>query len=146
MIFRRLFIVLIIVLPIIIALPACSSGTITPSDTLATDASDASFIQDIQPIFNLSCVICHQGATALGRLNLEEGLSYKNLVNVNSKQSPLKLVAPRDSDGSYLLNKLRGTQLQVGGVGVVMPYGTSPLQPSLINMIQQWIEQGAPDN
>jgi hypothetical protein len=56
------------------------------------------------------------------------------------------LVAPGDSDGSYLLHKLRGTQGEVGGGGLRMPYGALPLQQGQINLVQQWIEQGAPDN
>jgi len=146
MIFKRLFIVLIMVLLMFAMLLACNSGTITSEDTSTTDISGVSFIQEIQPIFNSNCVVCHQGATASGGLNLENGLSYKNLVNVESTQSPLMLVAPGDSDGSYLLNKLQGTQGQVGGSGLRMPYGAPPLQQSQINLVQQWIEQGAPDN
>ena len=146
MIFKRFFIVLIIVLLMLAMLLACNSGTTTSGDTSTTGVSGVSFSQDIQSIFNSNCVVCHQSATATGDLNLETGFAYINLVNVESTQSPLMLVAPGDSDGSYLLNKLRGTQGEVGGGGLRMPYGASPLQQSQINLIQQWIEQGAPDN
>jgi hypothetical protein len=55
-------------------------------------------------------------------------------------------VTPGAPEKSYLLSKLLGTQSQVGGSGSQMPYGASPLQQAQINLIQQWISQGAPDN
>ena len=146
MIFKRFFIILIIVLLMLAMLLACNSGTTTSRGASTTGVSGVSFSQDIQSIFNSNCVVCHQSATATGDLNLETGLAYRNLVSVESTQSPLMLVTSGDSDGSYLLHKLRGTQGEVGGSGLRMPYGASPLQQSQINLIQQWIEQGAPDN
>jgi len=144
---KHLFIVLVIVLLVMLSLsPACTSGTATPEDTSTTGVSGVSFSKDIQPILDSSCVICHQGDVPPGSLNLEAGMAYKNLVNAQSTQSPLMLVAPGNSDSSYLLNKLLNTQGQVGGSGLRMPYGNSPLQQGQINLIQQWIEQGAPDN
>lgn len=146
MIFKRIFIVLIMVLLMFAMLLACTSGTTTSEDTSTTDVSGVSFSRDIQPIFNTNCVVCHQSVAANGDLNLEVGSAYDNLVNVESTQSLLRLVTPGDSDGSYLLNKLRGTQWEVGGSGLRMPYGAPPLQQSQINLIQRWIEQGALDN
>lgn len=147
MLAKHLFIVLVIVLLVMLSLsPACTSGTATSEDTSTTGVSGVSFSKDIQPILDSSCVICHQGTAAPGGLNLEAGLAYKNLVNAQSTQSPLMLVAPGDSDSSYLLHKLRNTQGQIGGSGLRMPYGNSPLPQGQINLIQQWIEQGAPDN
>ena len=135
-----------IVLLMLAMLLACNSGTTTSRGASTTGVSGVSFSQDIQSIFNSNCVVCHQSAAANGDLNLEAGSAYDNLVNVESTQRPLMLVTPGDSDGSYLLHKLRGTQGEVGGGGLRMPYGASPLQQSQINLIQQWIEQGAPDN
>jgi len=138
---------LVIVLLLMLTLaPACASGTATPKDTSTTGVLGVSFSKDIQSIFDSSCAICHQGVAAPGGLNIEAGLAYENLVNTQSTQSPLMLVAPGDSDSSYLLHKIQGTQGQVGGSGLRLPYGNSPLQQSHINLIQQWIEQGALDN
>lgn len=146
MIFKRLFIVLVMVLLTLAMLLACNSGVTTSEDTSTTDVSGVSFSRDIQPIFDTNCVVCHQSATANGDLNLEAGLAYRNLVNAESTQSPLMLVTPGDSDGSYLLHKLRGTQGEVGGSGLRMPYGAPSLQQGQIDLILKWIEQGAPDN
>ena len=47
---------------------------------------------------------------------------------------------------SYMIHKLRGTQLDVGGSGTQMPQGASPLDISLINIIRAWTRAGAPNN
>jgi hypothetical protein len=128
---------------------ACSStggSTPTPSSTGTPSASGASFSKDIQPIFSSSCAICHQGSTPPGGLSLEPGSAYNNLVNVKSSESALMRVAPGSPDKSYLINKLLGTQSQAGGSGSPMPFGASPLPQSQINLIQQWISQGAKNN
>jgi mono/diheme cytochrome c family protein len=126
-----------------LALAACGSSY---STSTTTGVAGISLRNDIQPVFNTNCVVCHQGAAPPGGLSLEPGAAYKNLVNAPSTEGALKLVAPGAPEQSYLLNKLRGTQLQVGGSGAQMPYGASPLPDSQISLIQQWITAGAPDN
>jgi len=110
-----------------------------------TSTSGVSLVKDIQPIFNSSCVVCHQGA-GQGGLTLEPGKAYTNLVGVKSIESPLMRVSPGSPDNSYLLNKLQGTQTQVGGSGLQMPSGAPPLSSAQISLIQQWISQGALNN
>jgi hypothetical protein len=68
------------------------------------------------------------------------------LVNIKSTQSPLMRVVPGHPEQSYLMNKLLGTQSQVGGSGAEMPFRSSPLSQDLINSIEQWISQGALNN
>jgi hypothetical protein len=104
-----------------------------------------SFSRDIQPIFNTNCVICHQGVGPAG-LGLDPGLSYVNLVAKPSSESKLPRVAPGIPQGSYLVHKLQGTQLSVGGSGGQMPYGGMPLPPPQIALIEGWIQEGAPSN
>ena len=79
-------------------------------------------------------------------LNMQVGSAYKNLVNVKSAESPLMRVAPGTPDKSYIVNKLLGTQGQIDGSGAQMPYGAPPLSQSQIDLIRQWITQGAPNN
>lgn len=124
-----------------------SSPAATPTATAtATPATSAvSFSKDIQPIFEANCVTCHQGTSGRAGLSLESGAAYSNLVNVKSTESPLMRVAPGAPDQSYLLNKLQGTQGQVGGSGTQMPID-SPLPQAQISPVQQWISQGAPNN
>jgi mono/diheme cytochrome c family protein len=126
-----------------LALGGCSAAS--PTSPTTTGTAGTSLKNDVQPIFNANCVVCHQGGAPPGGLSLEPAVAYKDLVNAPSTEAPLKLVVPGAPGESYLLNKLRGTQLQVGGSGSRMPYGATPLPDSQINLIEQWITAGAPN-
>ncbi len=104
-----------------------------------------SFSRDVQPIFSANCAICHQGTGPAG-LTLEPGASYLNLVGRPSTESNLPRVAPGNPQGSYLVHKLQGTQLSVGGSGAQMPYSGMPLAPPQMALITGWIQEGAPNN
>lgn len=100
-------------------------------------------IESIQDhVFTPYCVDCHSGATAPEGLHLEDAqTSYDNLVNVASMEFPVdNRVTPGDPDNSYLIHKLEGTQ-EVGGQ---MPLGKPPLPQDTIDVIRQWITNGAP--
>lgn len=101
-----------------------------------------SSIQD--NIFTPVCTECHAGTTAPEGLRLEEGLAYDNLVEIPSEQVPeLFRVEPNAPDNSYLVRKLEGTQ----SVGARMPRNGPPfLEQSEIDVIRQWISDGAMDD
>jgi hypothetical protein len=136
--------VCITIIPLALAL-SCSSGVPSSAPSTGT-ASAVSFKKDLQPVFTANCVVCHQGSQAPGGLSLEPGVAYRNLVKAPSTESSLSRVDPGAPDKSYLLNKLQGTQAQVGGSGAQMPYGASPLSSAQIGLLQQWVSAGAPDN
>ncbi len=100
-------------------------------------------IESIQSnVFTPRCVSCHAGATPSGGMRLENPqTSHDNLVNVRAQQFPVQFrVAPGNPDNSYLIDKLEGTQ----PVGGRMPLGQQPLPQTTINVIRQWITDGAP--
>ena len=140
-----------LVLTSIVATVGCSSGSQTIAPTTApttstTTSSGVSYSNNIQPLFNTNCVVCHQGA-GQGGLTLEPNKSYSNLVGVQSTETSTELrVKAGAPDQSYLLAKLNGTQVQAGGSGAQMPYGAAPLPQAQISLIQQWISQGALNN
>lgn len=123
----------------------CQPSPAPPVTPGSGNAPSISFAKDILPIFDVQCVTCHQGPGRAG-LVLQPAVAYKNLVGVASTESQLQRVAPGSPDKSYLLNKLKGTQSQVGGAGQQMPFGGLPLPQAQIDSIQQWIAQGAPNN
>jgi hypothetical protein len=133
---------------------SCSSGTPAattspPSSTgPGTTAAAVKFSKDVQPIFDQHCVVCHQGSgdQVPGGLVLASGQSWTNLVNVKSTESALFRVSPGHPEQSYIVNKLMGTQIQAGGIGAQMPYSQSPLTAAQINVVSQWIGEGAPNN
>ncbi len=96
-------------------------------------------------VFTPDCATsgCHQGAGAPQGLRLDEANSYGLLVDVDSNEvSSIKRVAPGDPDNSYLIQKLEGT----ASVGQQMPLGRAPLEQSRIDVIRQWITDGAVDD
>ena len=109
---------------------------------------------DLQPtlssiqanIFSQKCALsgCHLGSSAPLGLELSEGKSRGNLVNVPSQEVPKLLrVAPGNPDQSYMVRKIEGA---AGIIGARMPRGRDPLSQEEINTIRQWIQDGAPDN
>jgi hypothetical protein len=102
----------------------------------------ASF-QSIQDnIFTPICTKCHIGANAPQGLQLDQAHSYALLVGVPSAEVPGVLrVSANDPTDSYLIQKLQGSS---GIVGVQMPFGGPYLPQSSIDVIKQWITNGAP--
>lgn len=94
-------------------------------------------------VFNHSCVSHHGLDDAAAGLNLAEGHSFKNIVNVRSTQVMLDLVRPGDAENSYLVHKLEGRE---GIMGKQMPIGGTPLTAADIGVIKQWINNGAKEH
>jgi hypothetical protein len=90
------------------------------------------------------CILCHTGPTPAGRLDLSTD-PYSALVNKPSPEKPsVLLVKPGDADNSYLYQKLVGA---AGIVGKRMPYNGPPyLTDGQIQVIERWIDMGAPNN
>ncbi|MCI0658991.1 MAG: hypothetical protein L0170_18210 [Acidobacteria bacterium] len=83
-------------------------------------------------------------------MSLESGKIFDPVVGavgVPSQEAPgLKRIDPGSSVSSYLVAKLEGNQTTVGGTGDRMPLGSPPLDPIEIQVIREWIDQGAQDN
>ena len=93
-----------------------------------------------QNVFTPFCTRCHAGASAPTGLRLDEASSYAMLVNVASVEVPsLRRVRPGDPDLSYLIQKLEGR----AAVGGRMPLNSPPLPQATIDVIRQWIREGA---
>jgi hypothetical protein len=120
-----------------------TASTSTTTTTSSTTAFRVSYQAEIQVMFVSNCIVCHSGSSAPQGLSLEGGVSWGNLVNVKSVESPLMRVAPKDPAKSYLMHKLAGTQAQVGGSGEQMPLGKTPLPAAPIEVLTTWISQGA---
>jgi hypothetical protein len=91
-------------------------------------------------VFTPICTRCHVGANAPQGLRLDEANSYGALVGVASSEAPGVLrVRPGDPGGSYLVQKLEGR----AAVGARMPLGEPALPEATIQVIRQWISDGA---
>jgi methionine-rich copper-binding protein CopC len=101
--------------------------------------ADFQSIQD--NVFTPICTRCHIGANAPEGLQLDEAHSYALLVGVPSAEVPGVLrVKAGDAADSYLIHKLEGSS---GIVGVQMPFGGPYLPQTTIDVISQWITNGA---
>lgn len=127
-------------------------GGAPPDGTIAPDVfpdGGASLGEDVQPLFTQRCVLsgCHGSAGAAFGLILVEGMARSHLVDVAAAGAPGHLrVAAGHPERSYLVNKLEGTQLDVGGDGRRMPLGQQALAPDEIDRVVRWIRSGARDN
>jgi hypothetical protein len=119
-----------------------STTSTTSTTTTTTVPGVVSFSASVQPIFNNNCTGCHSGPSPSSSLNLSAASSYANLVNVLSVEcTSTERVAPGDSGASYLVHKLLGTGPCY--FGVRMPFGGQPLTAGEMQIITDWIDQGA---
>jgi len=96
-------------------------------------------------VFTPTCATagCHVGAGAPQGLRLDDANSYGLLVSVASSEDPVVLrVNPGNPGNSYLIQKLEGT----ASVGERMPLGGQALEQAAIDVIRQWITDGATDD
>ena len=93
-----------------------------------------------QNVFTPFCTTCHAGASAPVGLRLDEASSYAALVNTASVEVPaLRRIRPGDPDASYLIQKIEGR----AAVGGCMPLGQPALPQATIDVIRQWVADGA---
>ena len=120
-----------------------AGGDFVATFTVGTVQATLQSIQD--NIFTPICSGCHTGtgSSLPGSMNLSNlTVSRAALVSVASVEKPtLQRVAPSDSAGSYLVQKLQGDP---GIVGSRMPFGGPFLDQPTINVVRQWIDAGAP--
>ena len=125
-------------------------GSFSGQRVVTVSGTPISFSTSVQTVFSGNCTGCHSGAGAPQGLNLQSGSSYTLLVDHAAGELPeMNRVRPFRPDSSYMVHKIQGTQLTVGGSGVRMPFGCSGatcLSNVTINLIRNWILQGAPNN
>jgi hypothetical protein len=120
------------------------------------------FAADIQPIFGVEaqlnadhgvcratsgscahCVYCHYAGSP-NPLDLSDPFGPNGLVNVNSVIRPaLKRVSPGNPSTSVLILKVRQTQPTTAEYGAQMPYSYLPLTQDQVDLVRQWILDGA---
>lgn len=108
----------------------------------ATGPFTADFESIQTNVFTPICSPCHSGANAPHGLMLDAAHSYNDLVGVPSVEVPtFDRVKAGDPDNSYIILKLEDSPLIAGSQ---MPLGETPLTPAVIDVIRQWITNGAP--
>lgn len=113
-----------------------------------TRGGTVSFSTDIQPLLSTACTGCHSpgGAAMLAGIpmDLRAATAYEDIVNQPSVQDATwTLVAPRNAQASLLFQKISSDDPPVGDR---MPRFAPPLSAAQIELIRDWIDQGALDN
>src|SRR5688572_4445964 len=122
------------------ALAACGSGDGFVGSGGASGPLQPNFDSIQANIFEPLCEHCHSGANAPAGLRLDAANSYALLVGIASVERPnLSRVAAGDPNNSYLIQKLEGT----AAIGERMPAGLPAVPQADIDMIRQWITDGA---
>jgi len=122
---------------------ACGTAGVMPPVTSLPGPMQPTLASIQANLFSVTCAVsgCHGGASAQQGLRLDAGFSAGNLICVHSPRDPsLTRVVPGDPDNSFIIHKLEGTQ----SLGDRMPDGGPYLQQSTIDVIRQWIANGAP--
>ncbi len=96
-----------------------------------SETSSPSYKEQVEPILQKSCLVCHTSTAKMGGLVLE---SYETLVN-GGAHGPA--IVPGKSSESRLSLMLEGK------IKPPMPFGGTPLPPADIAVIKAWIDSGA---
>lgn len=126
-------------LTIIIALFAISA---IPGSGQYLASEPPTFTRDIQPILDPNCYDCHG-------FNIWKWMAtYESIMAYVSDIEPTRgipIVYPSKPDSSVLIWRLEG-RLPSGEEINYMPSGFDPLDADTIQMIREWIRNGAPDD
>lgn len=142
--------------------PVATTTTTDPTSTTADDTTSTtadesstgpdtttgvvglSFAADVFPVWNppVRCD-CHVGGAGGMKLGATAGEAYAAMVGVSANGAPLNRVEPGDHLTSYVFHKISGTQADVGGGGSNMPLGAPLFSQTDIDLIAQWIDEGA---
>jgi hypothetical protein len=127
---------------ITVATAPTPAATPTPSATPTPTPPPGVSLATLQAqIFTPMCSGCHPPNEGM---DLRSGQTHASTVNVPSSEQPsLMRVKPGDPDNSYLMRKLAGGP---GITGSQMPQGGPFLTAQMLQMVRDWISQGALNN
>jgi hypothetical protein len=132
---------------------ACTGGKVCVNNKCSCGTNPGTLSAIQTTIFSPTCATanCH-APTTVGKntispqagLDLTSGKSFGNLVGVSSSECGARpRVAPGDVAGSYLMDKLLGTNLCTGSQ---MPKKGVSLAPAELDLVRSWICSGAANN
>ncbi len=91
------------------------------------------FSADVKPILNKHCISCHGGV----KRNAKFSLLFRHEA-LDTAESGKKVIIPGDPDHSEMIRRITSTDPEVR-----MPYKEEPLSKEQINILTQWIKEGA---
>ena len=121
---------------------ACASVLLLFAAAASALDGAVSFRNEVLPILNERCVMCHVQGAEQGSLSLFPE-AWSQLIGVQAIESALKRVEPGAPERSYLYLKLLGQQESAGGSGARMPFQQDPLTAQQMELFRRWIAEGA---
>jgi len=113
------------------AAPATEMPTATEASTTNSTTTGVSFVNDIKPIFDARCIKCH------GVERTKEGLDMQTYENIMAGSRNGPVIEPGNADNSYLVQQI---------VNGEMPDRGEPVTPDELQLIIDWVNQGALNN
>lgn len=115
--------------PVIEASPPAPADSAAPSPAAASAA--VSFSKDVYPILESRCLNCHGGQST------REGLSVKTYADLMAGSDNGPVIVPGDAANSLLVELIANQK---------MPKRGAKLTPAQVQLIADWVEQGALEN
>jgi hypothetical protein len=131
----------VIVLPIGVA--AAFQADVTPASDVGTPvaleaAQGVSFSNDVLPILQARCQSCHGGVDpATGQPSVEVGLNMTTYEGVMAGSEYGAVVEPGGPDASLMIEMVMSGD---------MPLEGDPVPPAEIEVLRNWIAEGAANN
>ncbi len=116
--------------------PQPAAAQVTLLHPAPVGSAAVSYASEIQPIFNRSCVNCHGGEDD-GEPRLEAGLNLTSYDGVLAGSEFGSVVEAGDIEGSILFEMVEAGE---------MPEEGDPLSPAEIELLRNWIVEGAENN
>lgn len=143
---KHILIVLICSIGLILA--SCSSSSTGPGDGNGDNGDDNGEGTPSEPTFSNVQVILENNCSGAGchigeRTNGVRLDSYNNVINSVGTEYGREIVVPGEPDNSPIIDKISSNNPENG---VRMPEGGPPLSDDQINLIRDWIAEGAQDN
>lgn len=113
------------------AIPATEAPTATEASTASNTSAGVSFANDIKPIFDTRCIKCH------GVERTKEGLDMQTYENIMAGSRNGPVIEPGNADNSYMVQQI---------VDGEMPDRGDPVTPDELQLIIDWVNQGAQNN
>jgi hypothetical protein len=122
-----------LILSVSVLIPCCKDNSTDPGTNDTFPASNLSYTDHIQPIFNTYCgvVECHDSYSRAQNLDLT---SYYGAT------ARAGIIVPKNANSSILVQRIAGS------IQPQMPLYRPPLSTNKIQAIKTWINEGAENN
>jgi hypothetical protein len=130
------------------ALGACGDDGGGDGNGGGVDAGPVSFAADIQPIFTSKCIFCHRPGTAidvdlLNPFDPDHGIINRENTWVPNGSQETLIVDPGNVDNTFLIKKVEAESLDDHIDGAPMPLQVERVTAAELDLIEQWITDGA---